>query len=79
MGRRNLQGTGKENKGVRGLRKVVQRVWSIEGVNLHQHTLMTKHEFESGISKGDAERTSSIKKQNRDILGMVLCKERHHM
>ena len=39
------------------------------------HTFMTKQELESGISKDEADRTSSIKKQNRDILGMGFCKK----
>lgn len=39
------------------------------------HTLITKQELESGISKDEADRTSSIKKQNRDILGMGFCKK----
>ena len=34
---------------------------------------MTKEELESGISSSDVERTSSIKKQKRDIFGMVFC------
>ena len=33
---------------------------------------MTKQEVESGISRADVERTSSIRKQNRDILGVEL-------
>ena len=37
-------------------------------------TLMAKQELESGISKGVVDLTSSIRKQNRDILGMGFCK-----
>ncbi len=38
-------------------------------------TLMAKQELESGISRDVVERTSSSKKQNRDILGMGFCKK----
>jgi len=34
---------------------------------------MTKEEVESGISSRDVERTSSIKKQKRDIFGIMFC------
>lgn len=34
-------------------------------------TLMTNEEFESGTSSSEVDLTSSIKKQNSDIFGMV--------
>ena len=39
-------------------------------------TLMTNEVSQSGTSRSEVERTSSIRKQNRDIFGIQLCRER---
>ena len=56
--------------------------WSMNS-NLHVHviescvlTLMTKVEVKSGSSNEVVDRTSSIRKQKRDILGTEFCFER---
>ena len=39
-------------------------------------TLITKQESESGTSREEEDRTSSIRKQNRDVFGVVFCRKR---